>query len=74
MADPTTGASASSEPILETKLTEMATHPAQVVDAEKKEETKTESADSVCTKREVLFADVHLVLAGWRGSHRGVIL
>jgi hypothetical protein len=49
-ADPTTGASASSEPKLEPKLTEMATNPVGDDGVEKKEgdDTKKETEGTVC--------------------------
>jgi hypothetical protein len=58
MADPTTGASASSEPKLEPQLTEMATHPIGTGEGTEKKETeepKKESEDKDTTVRASSF-------------------
>jgi hypothetical protein len=82
MSDPTTGASASSEPKLEPKLTEMATNPIAVgegtekkdVEEPKKEETTTEG--TVCCDHFLVVTLMENASAGskLRGVERGEMM
>jgi hypothetical protein len=71
MADPTTGASASSEPKLEPKLTEMATNPVgtgEVTEKKDVEEPKKEESTTEATVCCDYFLDVTLMANVSAGS------